>query len=208
MRPAARGDAGLMRHAGAAGAQQRQQTEREGEVAEVIGAELQLEPVLVVCRSGGVMTPALLIRMSIGPALCGRACRRAPPRSPARTGRAARVETFAPGRPTRICSAAFSPLAGVRTGITTSAPARARRVAMTRPMPSLAPVTTASFPARSGIVDVGWCETWGSSSSVGGGAAVQDHAHVAIRRRHSVPVDPLTADPPLGDAVRRGSARR
>jgi diguanylate cyclase (GGDEF)-like protein/PAS domain S-box-containing protein len=49
-------------------------------------------------------------------------------------------------------SAAVAPLAGLRTGMITSAPARARRPAMTNPIPSLAPVTTASFPDRAGMV--------------------------------------------------------
>jgi hypothetical protein len=40
---------------------------------------------------------------------------------------------------------------GLRTGMVTSDPAIANRRAISRPRPSLAPVTTASFPSRSGI---------------------------------------------------------
>ncbi len=43
----------------------RQQEVREGEVAEVVGAELQLEAV-AVRDSGGIMTPALLMSRSTG----------------------------------------------------------------------------------------------------------------------------------------------
>ncbi|MDQ0735071.1 hypothetical protein QFZ50_001534 [Arthrobacter agilis] len=60
-----------------------------------------------------------------------------------------RVLTLAPSTAARIRCAAASPLTWLRTGMMTSAPAPASRVAMTVPMPSLAPVTTARVPVRS-----------------------------------------------------------
>ena len=106
-------------------------------------------PSAVVCRSGGVMTPALLIRMWIGRP----SSRRVAPSAAveAREDRSSsRSDTAAAGVCSRIAAIAAWPLRGLRTGRTTSAPAAASLRAIPSPMPSLAPVTTARLPVRSG----------------------------------------------------------
>ena len=60
--------------------------------------------------------------------------------------------SFASGTVARIWSIAASPLARLRIAMMTSAPAADSRVASPRPKPELEPVTTASFPERSGTV--------------------------------------------------------
>jgi hypothetical protein len=61
------------------------------------------------------------------------------------------VATWARGAAARMRSSAAAPLRGLRIGSTRSAPAAASLMAICSPSPSLAPVTTASFPAWSGI---------------------------------------------------------
>ena len=106
-------------------------------------------PSAVVIRVGGAITPALLISTSTGlpSAIRASANSATEPRS-ARSIR--RTSSRAPGWAARISSRARSPLATVRTAITTSAPAPARRRTASRPVPLLAPVTTTSLPAWSG----------------------------------------------------------
>ena len=58
--------------------------------------------------------------------------------------------SFAFGTVARISSIAASPLARLRIAMTTSAPAADSRGANQNPRPLLDPVTTASFPDRSG----------------------------------------------------------
>ena len=60
--------------------------------------------------------------------------------------------SFAFGTVARISSIAASPLARLRIAMTTSAPAADSRRAKPNPRPLLDPVTTASFPDRSGTV--------------------------------------------------------
>ena len=82
-------------------------------------------PSAVVCRSGGVITPGVV----------DQEVDRARPRRPSVSPRAAtessddrsrsRRTTSAPGRPARIVATAASPLARLRTGMITSAPAAA-----------------------------------------------------------------------------------
>ncbi len=132
------------------GAQQWQQVGRQCEMAEVVAAELQLEPV-----SGGVALGRLhhagvvdqdvdraafcvQFRTEFGDA-----------------GQRGQVEVldgqFGVGGPRRGMSAiAASPLARLRIAMTTSAPAAAKRLVTPSPSPLLEPVTTASFPERSG----------------------------------------------------------
>src|SRR6478735_10275775 len=108
-------------------------------------------PSAVTCRSGGVITPALLISRWIGsPSARRRSASAATDASDDRS-RSWRT-TRAPGTCSRTRSTAASPLVRLRTGISTSAPAPARAAAMPRPIPSLAPVTTARLPSRSGRV--------------------------------------------------------
>src|SRR5829696_2141174 len=102
-----------------------------------------------VCRVGGVITPALLISRWIGwPSASSVSARRATDASEARSS--SPTATSAAGTAARMRAVAASPLAAERTGSSTSAPARARRSAIATPMPSLAPVTTARLPLRSG----------------------------------------------------------
>ena len=122
--PLARRDADLRRHprapgsaAAAAGAATRAKWPRW------LVPNCSSNPSAVVCRSGGVMTPALLMRRWIGAPSCAQRRRRAPPRSRARRGRASPA-TASPGGCSRILAMAASPLRGLRTGMTTSAPAR------------------------------------------------------------------------------------
>ena len=90
-------------------------------------------PSAVVCRSGGVITPALPIRMSIG---SPRARRRSPSAATDSSDdrSSASVDTDASGAAARIVASAASPFAALRTGSSTSAPACASRVAMPSPM--------------------------------------------------------------------------
>ncbi len=145
------GDAGLVGHPGPAFPQQREQAQGQREVAEMIGAPLQLESVLRALSVGRGHHAGVVDQEVDRPSLCREGVHQLRDRMPTTTG---------PGRgwipvrrePERACPRRrVSPLSWLRTGITTSAPARARRAAITRPMPSLAPVTTASCPLRSGI---------------------------------------------------------
>ena len=106
-------------------------------------------PSWVSWRVGGVITAALLIKMSTG-----RPSPRSLSLSALTDSRDARsrsvVVTVARGAAARMRSTAAAPLRGLRTGSTRSAPAEASLVAICSPSPSLAPVTTASFPAWPG----------------------------------------------------------
>src|SRR5918994_1568261 len=95
----------------------------------------------LVRPSGTAMTPALLIRRSRSPSQSS-----ANARTDSSAARSRRRTSTAPA----IALAAASPLATSRTASTTRAPARASSRAATRPMPLLAPVTTAVRPERSG----------------------------------------------------------
>ena len=108
----------------------------EREVAEVVGAELQLEAV-VGGRSGGTITPALLISRSISPSQPS-----ANARTEARSARSSGRTSTLPGMP----AAALAPFSALRTARTTRALRSASAVAAARPMPLLAPVTIAVRP--------------------------------------------------------------
>ena len=104
------------------------------------------KPSAVVIRVGGAITPALLISTSTGlPSAISPSANAATEARSARSIR--RTSSRAPGSAARISSRARSPLATVRTAITTCAPAPARRRAASRPVPLLAPVMTTSLPA-------------------------------------------------------------
>src|SRR5689334_11306573 len=97
------------------------------------------------------MTPALLIRMSIGrPSALSCSPSAATEASDERSS--GLMVSLASGTEVRISSIAFSPLARLRMAMTTSAPAAESRRASPNPRPLFAPVTTASFPDRSGTV--------------------------------------------------------
>src|SRR5580693_3714782 len=96
------------------------------------------------------MTPALFTQMLIGrPSPNNTSPSSCTDRSEARSS--ARVLTTEPGASAAIRSTAAAPFFGFRTGMITSAPARASRRAISSPRPSLAPVTSASFPPRLGM---------------------------------------------------------
>ena len=97
-----------------------------------------------VRESGGIMIPALLMRMSIGPSQPA-----ANSLTEARLARSSRRTSVVPG----ICDAAASPLSVLRTARTTRAPWSASAVAAARPMPLLAPVTMTVLPVISGMED-------------------------------------------------------
>ena len=101
------------------------------------------------------MTPALLIRMSMGRPSALRSSPSAATLSSDDRSRLL-IVSLASGTVARIYSTATSPLVRLRMAITTSAPAADNRVARPRPRPELEPVTTASFPDRSGTVTVSW----------------------------------------------------
>ena len=82
---------------------------------------------------GGAITPALLISTSIGPS--------SPSANAATEDRSARSSALTSSSPGRSATAAL-PLATSRQAHTTLAPAEASALAVTRPRPLFAPVTT------------------------------------------------------------------
>ena len=105
------------------------QSEREREVAEVVGRELQL-PARRGTQSGSAITPALLISTCSGPSNRRRTRR---PR-PGRRGPAARVERWLAGARGDVGRGTLAGV-GVRTASVTSAPAPASARAVSTPMP-------------------------------------------------------------------------
>ena len=104
------------------------------------------KPSAVVIRVGGAITPALLISTSTGaPSAIRPSANSATEARSARSIR--RTSSRALGCSAKISSRACSPLATVRTAITTCAPAPASRRVASLPVPLLAPVTTMSLPA-------------------------------------------------------------
>ena len=98
-----------------------------------------------VSPRGGIITPALLISMSIRG--WSAAIPAANPRTDSSAARSStRASTAASGVSAVIRSRAASPLARSRAVITTVAPAAASARAVSRPRPLLAPVTTARRP--------------------------------------------------------------
>lgn len=134
------------------------------------------------------MTPALLMSMSTGrPSASTRSAKSATASSEARSSR--RTERDAAGTVARMRAAAASPLPTVRTGMRTSAPARASRAAISTPTPSLAPVTIASFPVRSGTgMSMVFGMVW--LLSLRFGDSMLDRARSGIQ-------DPSTRGPPI-----------
>lgn len=123
------------------------QADGEGEVAQVVDAELPLPALGVRVSRGVAITPALFTRMCSGP------CQAAT--NAAMVDRSARSS-----RPTVNCpdpegssfsrrSATRAPASVSRTARVTSAPAAASARAVSTPIPELAPVTTARRPCRS-----------------------------------------------------------
>ncbi len=153
-------------------------------MAEVVGAELQLEPVGGGLPLGRGHHAGVVDQQVDRPALGPQRRRRARRRSRGRRGRGRAGSGRRPGARCRIRATAASPLARLRTGRRTSAPAAARRAAMPRPMPSLAPVTTARRPVRSGMVRSVRVRGMGLLLVVGG------------RCHHRRPRGPLWAGPP------------
>ncbi len=192
------GDAELGDHPGAAGDQQRQQVPDQGDVAQVVGAPLQLVASAVVCRSGGVITPAL------APAGAPAGPRREGVAEGGDRGQRGQVQRaqghVGPGDGGADGGDGRLALGGVAHRQHHLAPAEASRVAMTRPMPSLAPVTTARRPVRSGRGT-----SWGVRATVcssGPGAAHAARVGGGAPR----PARPGIAGPRLG-LDRRGGAR-
>ena len=105
--------------------------------------------------SGGIMIPALLTRMSMGPSQPS-----ANSRTEARLARSRRRTSVVPD----ISDAAASPLSVLRTARTTRAPWPASAPAAARPMPLLAPVTMTVLPVMSGMEEV---EKVGMGNNVG-----------------------------------------
>src|SRR5438876_3639246 len=102
-------------------------------------------PSLVSCRGWAAMTPALL--MSRSRPSCALANHSANPRTEARLPRSSEPTSIsALGTPAWIARAASAPFSALRTARTTRAPARASSRAAKKPMPLLAPVTTATRP--------------------------------------------------------------
>ncbi len=95
--------------------------------------------------SGGIITPALLMSRSTG---CP-AQSRAKARTESRLARSSGRTSFS-AEAGRVPAAA-APLASSRTARITRAPCPASALAVSRPMPLLAPVTMTVWPARSGM---------------------------------------------------------
>src|SRR5215208_3532587 len=108
------------------------------------------------------MMPALLIKMSMGRPS---ALSSSPSALTLASDDKSRllIVSLAVGTVARICLTADSPLARLRMAMMTSAPAADSRVVKPRPRPELEPVTTASFPERSGTVTVSLLEAMGFS---------------------------------------------
>ena len=109
------------------------------EVAEVVGAELELEAVGGLARAAGPSRPALLISRSRPVVRRRGSARRTRAPSRGSTGRAPPARAGAPGTAASISRRAASPLARLRHASTTRAPARASSRAVTSPSPLFAP---------------------------------------------------------------------
>ena len=120
----------------------------EGEVAEVVGADLQLEAVGGLAPRRGHHAGVVDQQVEAG--------RRERLGEGAHRGQVGKVELRhvrrrAGGRRRGSTSAAASPFSVLRHASVTAAPARASSRAAIRPMPLLAPVTTAVRPLWSGM---------------------------------------------------------
>ena len=117
-----------------------QQQVGEREVAEVVGGEVQLDAVRRACRTAAPARPALLTSTSTGPTSAAKA------RTDDRSATSSSRTSTSPC----IWSAAASPLSRLRTASTTWAPRSASALAVSGPMPPLAPVTTNRRPSWRG----------------------------------------------------------
>ena len=118
--------------------QQGQQLQGEREVAEVVGAHLQLEAVRGRPARGGIMTPALFMRTSSDVRLPSSSS--AQRRTDARSARSsATVRASTAGAASRTCASAAAPRPSSRTASTSSAPAAAERDRRGEPQPVAGP---------------------------------------------------------------------
>ena len=142
-------DAHLAGHVRASCTQQRQQASDEREVAEVVGRELQLESVVGQLPRRRVHHSGIVDQDVDGPPLAARAlgerCDRLERRQIERADADDGIR-----RPLADARGSGLALLELRTGMRMSAPARASRAAISNPTPSLAPVTRACLPVRSG----------------------------------------------------------
>ena len=162
------------------------------------------------------MTPALLISMSTGVRSASRPSANAADRRQVGQVDAPHLDLRGRLRGEDLV-ARGSPFSTVRTASTTRAPAAARRSAASRPVPLLAPVTTASRPVWSGTC-VHWCSSSHKRPSVSyhnirdhrsdnkGPAVCTMTVTSTFQRARS---EEQRADPAAGDpGHRRGDARR